>query len=170
MKPIVNSYFKDDYYYVELNFPSIQQTFKGKCKLHEEDKETALRFKGYEIAENRAWIKYCSYMKKEIKLKKKALEDFISSFGASHNYDTSSYIARKLRKQIYLYKIEIESYDTDIADLKRDIFNLIHPPTFNKAKESLDLLSKALKKTGCSAEEVSKALTKLGQSQEIDQQ
>ena len=170
MKPIVNNYFENDYYYVELNFPTIQQTFKGKCKLHEEDKETALRFKGYEIAENRAWIKYYSYVKKEIKLKKKALEDFIGSFGASDNYDATSYIARKLRKQIYLYNVEIKDYDMEIFNLKRDIFDLIYPPTFNNVKKSLELFSQGLAKVAYTAEDFSKNLQRLGQSQQINQQ
>lgn len=169
MKPIVNNYFENDHYYVELNFPAIQQTFKGKCKLHEEDKEAALRFKGYEIAENRAWIKYCSYMKKETKLKKKVLEDFIGSFGTSRNYDATSYIARKIRKQIYLYDIEIKDYDMEISNLKRDICDLIYPPTFNNAKKSLELFSKALTKTGYTAEDFNKSLQRLGQSLPINQ-
>lgn len=163
MKTQVKNYFEDNSYYVELYFPRLNKTYVGKCKLHDEDKETALRFKGYEIAENRAWIKYFKEQKKEIKLKKKTLEDFIGSFGSNCNYDATNYIARKLRKQIYLYSKEISEIETAINELEEDILFMIHP------EKTLEKLSKSIATFGASSVSMSEALKNLnealGQSQ-----
>lgn len=158
MKTQVKNYFEDGSYYVELYFPRLNKTYVGKCKLYDEDKETALRFKGYEIAENRAWIKYFKEQKKEIKLKKKTLEDFIGSFGSNCNYDATSYIARKLRKQIYLYSKEISEIETAINELEEDILFMIHPA------KTLEKLSKSIATFGTSSVSMSETLKNLNEA------
>ena len=135
MKYKIKDYFENDCYYIEICVPSINKTFQGKCRLHEEDKKEVLRYRGYIIAENRAWIKWLSYLKQEINIKKKTLEDFMGSYSSSSNYDATNYIARKLRKQVYIYLKEINSINGEIEELRQQIVNLIYPKVKNNKSD-----------------------------------
>ena len=120
-QPIVQHKFENDCYYVTLRFPKADKTFEGICKLHEEDKENPSKLKGYFIAEDRAWIKYYKYLKRDKKIELKVIKNFISSYESSKEYNKKDFLARKLRKQKFIIASQIKELDELIKGLQDTI-------------------------------------------------
>ena len=78
--------------------------FTGTSQLYEEDKEIASSFRGCQYAEMKAIRKAYKAEIKEINLKIKTLEDFEKVLKNMKEYNANSFEAKRLRKEIYLYK------------------------------------------------------------------
>ena len=125
-QPIIQNKFENDCYYVTLYFPKLDKTFEGVCKLHEEDKENVSQLKGYFTAEDRAWIKYYKFIRKERKIVLKAFNNFLKTYENSKEYNSKDFLARKIRKEIYLVTRDINDLTEAIEHLQTLIKNRIY--------------------------------------------
>lgn len=95
--------------------------FKGKAKLHDEDKKIASNFAGCNIAEARAVQKYLQAKIKNVKEQIKGLKHLENVLKNINSYNPNSIENRKLRHQIYIKQSEIQQYQNRINAISDNI-------------------------------------------------
>ncbi len=90
--------------------------FTGHTKCLPEDRDFESERVGYFIAETRAGIKRLKYMKKQLVPTLKTLEDFEKTLKCCKDYNPNSFEAKRLRKEIYIWRKKINEINSAIKD------------------------------------------------------
>ena len=109
-------------------------TFVGHAKLHPEDVAFESNFAGCRFAEMKAGIKIFQAKIKDVRVKIKTLEDFEKVLINCKDYDPNSFEGKRLRKQIYLLKRELNQLLANKTSLS------------SKLKEHIDYRDKVVHK------------------------
>lgn len=105
--------------------------FTGISLLHDEDKDYASEITGCSYAEIKAHMKMVAADIKELKSNLSAFEKFYNNISTSNSFDEKSYIARKLRKEIFRLKEKINLYE----QLKTAMHNTLMSNMENRQKK-----------------------------------
>ena len=92
------------------------QYFTGYAKCLPGDMDMMSERTGSTLAEIKANIKRLRYMRNKVRENMRPLEIFESRLKCCKNYNYKSFEARRLRKEIWLYKEEIEEITNAIND------------------------------------------------------
>lgn len=92
------------------------QYFTGYAKCLPRDMDMVSERTGCTLSEIKANIKRLKYMRNKAREQVKPLELFQKRLECCKNYDTNSFEARRLRKEIWLYKSEITEITNAIND------------------------------------------------------
>ena len=90
--------------------------FTGRAKCLPEDMDMMSERTGSTLAEIKANIKRLKYMRNQVREQLKPLELFQKRLECCKNYNNTSFEARRLRKEIWLYKEEIQEITNAIND------------------------------------------------------
>lgn len=93
-------------------------TFVGKAYCHPEDKDMATEYTGLRIAEDRANMKYLSYLVKEAKKELHTLQTFFNTLKNRPNYSSEPREIQILIKDIRRRKRDIEENETVLKEME----------------------------------------------------
>lgn len=92
------------------------QEFTGHTRCLPEDEDFWSENVGCFIAETRAGIKRLKHMKKQLVPTLKTLEDFEKTLKCCKDYNPNSFEAKRLRKEIYIWRKRIDEINSAIKD------------------------------------------------------
>ena len=107
-----NEHSGNSYFYIEYNGLSMC----GQAKCHPDDTDMMSERTGSTLAEIKANIKRLRYMRNKVRENMRPLELFESRLKCCKNYNSKSFEARRLRKEIWLYKDKIQEITNAIND------------------------------------------------------
>lgn len=117
--------------YTTCDFRFEGKVFTGHANCLPEDMEFWSENVGCFIAQTKAELKAMRYMRAEARKELKVLVDFQKRLECCKNYNSKSFEARRLRKEIYLYKNKIENISNSINDTE------LYLKDYIKGKENL---------------------------------
>lgn len=113
-KDLTFMYNNSGYTTCELQYDG--KTFIGRANCLDQDMDFWSENVGCFIAEMKAKIKMMRYMRSETRKKLKVLTDFQKRLECCKDYNSKSFEAKRLIKEIYYYKTEIETITNAIQD------------------------------------------------------
>ena len=96
--------------------------FSGTAQCHPEDRDMMSKLTGETIAEFRATIKYLKFIRDfELRPQLKSLKQLYYSMNTSKHFDSTSYEAKMLYRQINLLEEDIKEIQLSIKTTKEDL-------------------------------------------------
>lgn len=96
------------------------ELFKGKARLHPDDKNSANELTGCRLAQHRAWIKYLQNERKKKKIMLKAIQNLNKDIKQNCSSIHPS-IQRRINLKLRDYSNEVKYLSTEITSLTQDL-------------------------------------------------
>ena len=125
MGSITFNYNKDTgYAHCEIKYDNT--IFTGDAKCLPEDKDFESERTGCFIAEIKANIKKLKYIRNNLRKELKGLTNFQKRLECCKNYDKNSFETKRLRKEIYIYREQIEALSSAIEDEEKYLVKYVN--------------------------------------------